>query len=104
MQCEDSVLTRLQAVWQRQLTGSVDLLAQSIDHGVANEVDFLASYTLIPQILDGQSIGCEQQVRNGVGAEAVNLLWHRHVPRAQSGFDVSDFDTEFLGRYRTRHR
>src|ERR1017187_4903537 len=80
MQGEDSILPRRQAVWQRQLTGTVDLLAQSIDHGIANEIDFLASDTFVPQILLGQSIGCEQKVRNGIGAEAVDLFRHGHVP------------------------
>ena len=71
--------------------------SRRIDHGVADEVDLLGGDTFVPQILVGHGVGCEQEIRNRVRAEAVDLFRHGHVARAQSGFDVSDADAEFLG-------
>ena len=53
-------------------------------------------------IHDRDRVGREQEMRNGVGAEPVDLFWNGHVARAQSRFDVSDTDAEFFGREGTR--
>jgi hypothetical protein len=62
------------------LAGAADLLAQSIDHSVTYEVDSLARDTLPFQILGCKRIGCEQKVRDGIGAKAVDLFRHGHIP------------------------
>jgi hypothetical protein len=80
MQGEDGILPRRQSVRQRQLAGTTDLLAQGVDHGVTDEVDFLAGDTFVPQILVGHGVGREQKVRDGIGTEAVDLFRHGHVP------------------------
>src|ERR1019366_1178183 len=45
-----------------------------------------------------------RKIRNGIGAEAVDLFRHGHVARAQASFDVSDADAEFLGGEGARNR
>ena len=80
MQGKDGILPCRQAVRQREFTRAANLLAEGIDHRVTDEVDLLLDDTFIPQILVGVGVGGKKKIRNGIRAEAVDLLRHGHVP------------------------
>ena len=56
------------------------------------------------QVLDGGVGGAQQQGRQVVGDDAVLLLGHRAVERAQAGLDVADRQVELRGGERARQR
>lgn len=96
MQSEDGALFGHEAVRQRQLTSASNLLAQRIDHDVADEVDSFFGDAFVAQVLARESVCCEQQIRDRVCTQPVNLLRHGHIARAQARFDVRNTDAEFL--------
>lgn len=70
------------------------VLEQGVDHRVADEVDLVGVGALVAQVADRVGARREEQVRELVGDEAVDLLGHRHVEGAQAGLDVGEGDAE----------
>ena len=94
---------------QAQLAAQIEgrrqrpVLEQGVDHHVADEENLIGGHPLGGQVLVGEMVGGEEIVAKDVGAEAVDLLGHGHVPRAQPGLDVRDLDPQLLGGDGTGH-
>lgn len=58
---------------------SVAEAQQRVDHDIADTVDAVFGYVLGSKILVGADIGGEQQVGDGIGGDAGDLLRHGSV-------------------------
>ena len=80
---------------------------QRIDHDVADAEDLLRRNSLSPKILVPVLGRREQQVGKLIGHQAVDLLGHGSIERAQSSFDVADLNAQLganqYGRDRRVH-
>ena len=63
---------------------------ERVDHRVADERDPLGVDALARQVARAPRASGEQQVRDLVGDDPVDLLGHRAVEAAQAGLDVAD--------------
>ena len=76
---------------------SIEQPEEAVDHRVADQLHAVAGDPLGGQVLDRVRGGAEQQVGDAVGEDAVHLLGHLPVARAQARLDVGDGDAQ-LGR------
>ena len=106
MQRDDQVIALRQPVAGGCVEG-VDPLAhrdERIDHGVSDIVDLRLVSAFCEQVLARLGRMDEQQVRNRIGENAIYLLGHRAIERAQAGLHVGDLHTELDGDQRGRER
>ena len=82
---------------QPQGRGQGPVLEQGVDHDVADEEDLVGGHPLGGQVLVGEMVGGKKIIAEHVGTEPVDLLGHRHVPRAQPGLHMGDPDPQLLG-------
>ena len=73
---------------------AVEVGQECVDHGVADEMDALGGHALAGEVRDRIGARAQQEIGEAVGDDPVDLLRHRHVEGAQSGFDVCDRDAE----------
>ena len=59
--------------------GTVEMRPQCVDHHVAHHVDSLRGDSLVLQIPHGGRLGGEENIRNRVGHEPIDLFGHRTV-------------------------
>src|SRR5258706_9802164 len=77
---------------------------ERVNHHVAHTMNLLRRDAFAAQIFVGVGRRREQQIRELVGYEAVDLLRHSSIPRAQAGLEVRDWDAK-LGTDQSRsHR
>jgi hypothetical protein len=69
---------------------------QRVDHRVADEEDALVGHACFSQVGVGHLAGGEEPVGDGVGDQAVDLLGHRPVARADAAFDVRHRQVQLL--------
>src|SRR3990172_5139097 len=67
-----------------------------VDHHVADEDHLLLPHSLRAQTADARFLGDEEQVVDGVGELAVDLLGHRHVERPEARFHVRHLHPHLL--------
>ena len=82
----------------RPLFGQLQVLENGIDDGVAGDGYPGLRDALAEQYLPGPGGRREKVIGNMVGEDAVDLLRHAAVVRAQPGFHVADLDTQLGGR------
>jgi hypothetical protein len=75
-----------------------------VDHHVAHQVDPLLRDTFAPEVLHAALLRAEQQVADGVGEDAVDLLGHRPIEAAQARLDVDERDPELRSHQTARDR
>ena len=94
VQRDEHVLALLHAdgLPDAQLARLLLAAAQRVDHRVADVVDAARADALGLQVLDRLGAVREQHVRQAVGEDAVDLLRHAPVERAQPGLEVGDGD------------
>ena len=78
--------------------------AQRVDHRVADEAHAARVDALGGEVRRGLGAVGEQEVGQPVGEDAVDLLGHRPVERAQAGLDVRNRDAELGCRERAGER
>src|SRR5690606_10735048 len=78
--------------------GAFQVVAQGVDHDVADELDACRIDAFAHQVVAALALGEEQQVGHLVGQDAVDLFRHVAVIAAQAGFDVDHRDA-FLYRH-----
>ena len=71
---------------------------QTVDHHVPDANDRVGRATLGDEIAIGVGRGCEKQVNDGVGHDAIHFLRHRPIARAQARLDMCTVDPH-LGAY-----
>ena len=71
---------------------------QGVDHDVADEVDFLGRDALPEEVRSAALLRDEQEVRDGVRQEPVDLLGHTPVEGTEPGLDVGDGDVKLHRR------
>ncbi len=100
VQGQHRVVARLQAecLQAGSLGGEGAVSQQGVDHDVADEDDAGGIDTLVAQVGVGAAIGGEEDVGEGIGAQAVEFLGHVAVPRTQAGLHVGHGDAELLRR------
>ena len=77
--------------------------AREVDHHVADQLD-AARDALGREVRDRGLRRAEEQPREAVADDAVDLLGHAHVERAQARFDVRERQPELRGDERSRER
>ena len=104
MERQEQVAARRQAK-ARQHVGSLlrdrEVLEERIDHAVADDVNPLG-HVLPPQILSRGGGRREEQVRQLVRDDPVDLLGHRLIERPDARFDVRKRTIEFAREERAR--
>jgi len=75
-----------------------------VDHHVAHEEDLLRCHALGAQVANARFLGDEEEVADGVGEFAVDLLGHRHVEGAQPRLHVRHLHAHLLCRERAGDR
>ena len=80
------------------------IVDQGIDHDVADELDLLPGDAFPEQVFVGVLRGGQEQVGQGVGHQAVDLLRHGPVEAAQAGLDVGDPDAHLGADQGAGHR
>ncbi len=106
MQGDHAVFLRCDAelIQNGRFIGTLDMLEQAVDHGVADEEDFFIVDPFTSQMLTGQFFRGEQIVGHAVSHEAVDLFGHAAVEAAQSGFDMGNWDSKLGGGKRRGKR
>ena len=85
--------------------GALALAQQLVDDGVAGDVDALAGHAFAEQQVARARRRREQVLGQVIGEDAVDLLRHGAIVRAQAGFDVAHLDAELVrGHGARQHR
>jgi len=74
-----------------------EVFEEGVDHDVADETELVLGDALAAEVVDAALLGDEEQVGEGVGEEAVDLLGHSAVEAPEPGLDVNDGDLELHG-------
>lgn len=72
------------------------MLPKGVDHDIADKMNFFRSNSFVAQVVFAALLGDEQEVADGVGEDAVDLLGHVAIKRTQAGFHMYD-DGAFAG-------
>ena len=78
----------------RRFPRRLELGAEGVDHHVADQPELLLGHPFAAQVRKAARLGDQQQVRHGVGEQAVDLLRHRAVEAPQAGLHVDHLDPE----------
>jgi hypothetical protein len=81
-----------------------EVAAERIDHQIAHQMDPLRVGAFAPEIGDAARLADQQQVRDGIREDAVDLLGHGAVEAAQARFDVNDGNAQLGGDKRASER
>ena len=89
-----------EALEHPRVARAITLPQHFVDHGVAGDVDAGVGDAFAAQQVARMRGGGEQEFREMVGEDAIDLLGHRAVVGAQPGFDVPHDDAQLLRRER----
>jgi hypothetical protein len=105
VQRDHDVLARRQAVAARHVERlrARQVHPQGVDHDVAHAHDTVSRLALSQQVGVAVGRGREQQRGDAVGDDAVDLLGHVPVARAQAGLGMHHRDVQLGGHQRGRH-
>src|ERR1019366_2615415 len=67
------------------LASCLDVEPQRIDHEIADEMDPVRRNSLGQEVAAAAFLGDEQEIGNGIGHDAVDLLRHGAIETAESG-------------------